>query len=89
MYNLFRTKIVKKENKTETQKIESPKQDIEDGTELFSIVGRINEDDNSFLYIKKKNTNKLIKVNSQNIISETESEYILLLEEKQIKIRRR
>jgi len=89
LYNLFRTKIVKKENKTETQKIESPKQDIEDGTELFSIVGRINEDDNSFLYIKKKNTNKLIKVNSQNIISESESEYILLLEEKQIKIRRK
>ena len=86
---MFRTKIVKKENKTETQKIESPKQDIEDGTELFSIVGRINEDDNSFLYIKKKNTNKLIKVNSQNIISESESEYILLLEEKQIKIRRK
>ena len=52
LYNLFRTKIVKKENKTETQKIESPKQDLEDGTELFSIVGRINEDDNSFLYIK-------------------------------------
>ena len=89
LYNLFSSKIVEAEYKEQSEKFESIKKEVEDKTELFSIIGKVNEDGNSFLYIKNKKTNKLIKLNSQNIISEFENEYILLLEDKQIKIRRK
>ena len=88
--NVFRPKRIEKVEETKVQtKNEEEKEQIKDETATYSIIGWIKEGNSSYLYIKQKNINKLIKIVPENILEETTDYVIIQFDERKIKIQKR
>ena len=88
--NVFRPKRIEKVEVTKVQtKNEEVKEQIKDETATYSIIGWIKEGNSSYLYIKQKNINKLIKIVPENILEETTDYVIIQFDERKIKIQKR
>ena len=65
------------------------KEQIKDETATYSIIGWIKEDNTSYLYIKQKNINKVIRIVPENILEETTDYIVIQYDDSKIKIQKR
>lgn len=63
---------------------------IENGTSKYKIIGNIKDSDGiNYLYLKNINSNRVYKILPENIFENSESKYILKIDDKKIQIDKR
>ena len=85
---LFRPALRKSNNtKQETVNDVKKQDDIEDGNDRFSLIGRIKESDGQdYIYLKSIDTNRVLKISTKQIVSEESDAYIFIIDGKKILI---
>lgn len=83
---LFRPVVI---NNAKVEKVNAEKKQdsVENGNAKYSLIGRIKESDGQdYLYLKTIDTNRVLKISTKQIVSETSDTYIIKIDDKKILI---